>query len=269
MKIGRRHVQLERLLQRRPVGRQIDRDDRKAHIGARQHADCGQRDRAVPRRVLRHDRAAIGIAQSHAFGRRALDDDLVLERLERLPLALVPIALGVTLVGAQDEQVGLINVEIGAAKGEAVGMPLHDPGQPRRARADDVEPRRRHMDHVARAGAADAQMRIIGQDRSPGRTARRRYSPRIAAQRETVALGLGIERHFLDRIERDRAGGGIQYAQIGLAHRCDVEPFGNRERPGRPQRRRQLFGVEQTARLKLRAAHLVVSVAHAEAAAPH
>ena len=72
----------------------------------------------------------------------------------------------------QDEQILLVDMEIGAAEGEAVGMALHDPRQAGRAAADHVEPRRAEMRDMARAEAADAEMRVVGEDRPPGRAAR-------------------------------------------------------------------------------------------------
>lgn len=113
-------------------------------------------------------------------------------------------------------------------------------------------------------------MRAVGQDRSPGGAARWRDGPGVAAQRETVDPALfGIEHRFLHDIEGRRAGRRIEQAQVGLAHRRDVEYVGNGKGPGGAQRRYQLVGVEQPTRRELRSAYLVVGIAHAGAAALH
>ncbi len=113
-------------------------------------------------------------------------------------------------------------------------------------------------------------MRVVGEDRSSGRAARRCDGPCVAAEREALGIALGgVEPRFLDRGEARRPVGRVEDTQIGFAHRRDVEPFGDGEGPGGAQRHHQLVGVEQAARLKLCAAHLVVGVAHADAAIPH
>ena len=267
MEIGGRRVDAEGLAQAGPVLRQVDGDDGKAHIAAGQHADGGEGAGALARGILRNDGPTLGITLRHALRRAVLDQYLVLIGLEPLPLPLVPVEVGVLLRGAQDEQVGLVDVEIGAAKGEAIRMPLHDAGQAGRAPTDDVQARRGQMHHVPWAEAANAQMRIIGQDRATSRAARRRDGPGVAALREAIGAPLRrIERGFLDRLERHRARRWQQHAQVGFADRRAIQAFGHAIGPGRAKRRHQLIDFQHALRLHLGAAHFVVGVPHADAA---
>ena len=164
MDVGGRDVQFESLTQRRPVPGQIDCDDGELHVGARQHRHGCEGDGAAARGILRDDWAALRIAQRDPFGRRILDGNLFLDRLERLPFALVPIMIGIIVACLENEEIGLVDVEIGAAEGKAIGMALHDAGQAGRSAADDIEPRRRQMSDVAWTETANAQMRIIGEN---------------------------------------------------------------------------------------------------------
>ena len=112
--------------------------------------------------------------------------------------------------------------------------------------------------------AADAEMRIIGEDRPPGDAAR-------GGDRPGVRAGLAVRRSPLSyrrrrRAERQRHGGVAKDAEIGVGNRRDIKAVGHPQRPCRAQRRHQRVKVEPADRGKLRAADLVVDIADLGAA---
>ena len=74
--------------------------------------------------------------------RGILDRDRDLGPLERPPAVAMAVALRIVRMQLEDEQILLVDMEIGAAEREPVIMALHDPGQSGGAAADHVEPRR-------------------------------------------------------------------------------------------------------------------------------
>ena len=257
----------ERLLQARPVARQVDRDHRE-RAAARPAASRSRRARW---RGAARDRARPPAPAPNSGGvtvcaGAALDRDRHLVALEALPAAVVAVALGIVGVQFEDEQVLLVDMEIGAPEREAIGVALHDPGQPGRAAADHVEPRRGQMRDMARAKAADAEMRIVGQDRPPGRGARRRDRPGVAAGIGALAGSVIVPGR---RLGPERQPPQPEHAEIRVAHRRDVEPLGHRHRPRGPQRRDDRVEIEQPQRRQPRAAHLVVGVAARHPARQH
>ena len=161
-------MERKRFPQAFPVLGQIDRDHRERTVSARLHSDRGDRRGAPAGRIVRHHRALDRIAQRHDIGCPTLDRDRRLDPAEGLPAAAVTVSLGIVGVELEHEQVELIDMEIGAPERKTIGVPLHDPRQPRRAAADHVEPGRAEVRDVARAEAADAEMGIVGEDRPSG-----------------------------------------------------------------------------------------------------
>ena len=177
------------------------------------------------------------------------------------------IALRILRVEIEDEQILLVDVEIGPPEREAIGVALHDPRQAGRATTDHVEPGRGEMRDMARAEPADPEMRIVGEDWAAGRGARRRDRPGIAA-------GIGALGGYFRRVDRRRARPERQPAQahdaqVGVRHRRDVEPGRHAHRPGRAQRRDDRIQIEQAERRELGAADLVVGIADRGAAREH
>ena len=242
MEIGRRRVQLERLAQAVPILREVDRHHGERARSAGLHFDRGERGGARPGRIVGDDWPLYGIAQPHGAGRGVLDGDRDIDRRKPLPPAVVAVAFGVGRIEFQDEQILLIDVEVGAAEGEAIGMALHDAREARRAAADHVQPRRGQMRDMARAEPADAEVRIVGQDRAPGRGPAARDRPGIGA-----GIG-GVEqlvRVLRVRFAAERQRTQAQHAQIGLADLRGIEAVGHLERDRRAQRRHQPIEVEQ------------------------
>jgi hypothetical protein len=221
----------------------------------------------MPRRIVRHHRPLRRIAQGRRPRRRALDGDRDFDPLERPPAVAVAVALRIVRVQLQDEQILLVDMEIGAAEGEMVGMALHNPGQAGGAAADHVEARRGQMGDVARIEAADAEMRIVGQDRPPGRGS-------AGADRPGVAAGIGARLHGRrggvgrdQRAEREPAE--AQHAEVRFGHGGGVQPVRHGQRPGRMQRRDDRVQREQAHRREPGAAHLVADAAEPLAAGEH
>ncbi|PAV67571.1 hypothetical protein WR25_17265 [Diploscapter pachys] len=260
-------MQADGLRQRVPVPREVQRDDRKGHVRARLQRHRRHRRCASARRVVRQNRAVHALADRDGHVRRVFHPDRLGPRLEPLPDVVVAIGLRVVRVQVQDEQVFLIDVRVGAPERIMIGVTLHDAGHTRAAGADHVEPRRGQVRDVARRKAADAEMGIVGQDRATGCGAVRGDRPRIAAMRVAVEpIVDGIVACLHRRVPWQRPIGQRENAEVGVGHRRHVEPVGHHGLPIPGEGRHQPVEIEQPARRKPGAAHLVVGPAHVAAA---
>ena len=266
MEVGRRRVEAEGgFAKLGPVPREVDRDHREGAAGARLQLDGGEGGGAAPGRIVRDHRPLGGIAQSRLPWRPVLDRDRDFDALERTPPLAVAVPLRIVGVKLKDEQVLLVDMEIGSAEGEAIGVALHDPRQARGAAADHVEPGSGQMGDVARIEAADAKMRIVGQDRPARRAAPRADGPGVASGvRGRRGRSLGSRDQ---RVPRKAAQ--AQHPQIGLGHCGGVEPFGHGEVPRRLQRSDHRVQPEQPHGGEPRAPHLGLDAERAAACQHH
>ena len=266
MKVGRGGMEGEGVLQAFPVAREVDRDHRECAAAARLHVDRRDRGGTPLCRIVGDDGALHGIAQGRRPRPVAPDRNGDVDAFEALPAAFVAVKLGIVRIEFEDEQIVLVDMEIGASEGEAIGVALHDPRQAGGAAADHVQAGRGEMRDMAWTETAYAEMRIVGEDRSPGRAALRSDRPGIAARvralrsacRSRIRLGGG------DGAERKASQ--AQDAEIGLADGCGIETLGNRQRPCRTQGSDDGIQLQQAEPGEAGATNLVAGIAARHAA---
>ena len=125
------------------------------------------------------------------------------------------------------------------------------------------------MHDMAGAETADAQMGIIGKDRTPGRAARCRNRPGVAAHGKAAGMALfGVQLGQLERPEWLWPGRWRQKAQIGLGDRGYIKTIWNPEVPRRAQRRHQPISFKQPQRCQSGPSHFIVSITSLDTTCP-
>ena len=119
---------------------------------------------------------------------------------------------------------------------------------------------------MPRPEPADAEMRIIRQDRPPRRRPAPRHRPGVRARLRPVEPLVGLVRR---RPRPERQPPDVEHAEIRHRNRRRIQPLRHGELPCRPQWRHHRIQLEQSQRREPRAPDLVIGVADRSASRQH
>ena len=151
--------------------------------------------------------AVPGLAYAQGLGLGAVhQDDLVADR-ERRKAVRRQILRGVVRIDPLDEQVLGVGAGVGEAPGDLAVVAQHHPRQARHGGADQLALGRLEMGEIPGAGRAQAQMRVVGEQRRAARGAAAIQHPGVRAQaRRRRRRQHGGERIGRQRCARARPG---------------------------------------------------------------